>query len=446
MSDAPVAIRVAGLSKRFSVYASPLDHLRELLFGKVLHQEFWALRDVTFAVKRGEVVGIVGRNGAGKSTLLKILTGTLERTSGSIEVHGRISSILELGTGFHPDFSGRENVYLSGMCLGMPRNEVDAKIDSIINFSELADFIEQPLKSYSTGMQARLAFSTAIAVDPDVLIVDEALAVGDVRFQRKCFARFQEFRDQGRTILFVSHSVDTVDTICDRAIYIADGTVRAQGPTRAVTGLYLKETLLGNMNSSAAAPVSPQVRNPQYRYGTGEAEIIYFAVLDEHEQEQHVLESGRDYTMVCRVLCNREVLSGLHIGFNLQTIQGVRLFSTNPTIARVEPPSLRRGDVCEARVAVKLMVGPGEYFMTFGAFAPGEPVHFDRRVDALQLTVVGASNIAGSLVNVVPQYRMMVTRLNGELASGAQPVPGSDIDGAGAAGVGDSTTRANNQR
>jgi ABC-type polysaccharide/polyol phosphate transport system ATPase subunit len=370
-------------------------------------------------VREGEVVGIIGRNGAGKSTLLKILTGTLERTSGVVDVKGRLSSILELGTGFHPDFSGRENIYLNDLCLGMSRSEIDRKIDGIVAFSELENFIEQPLKTYSTGMQARLAFSTAIAVDPDILIVDEALSVGDVRFQRKCFGRFEELRDRGKTILFVSHSADTIDTICDRAIYLADGKIRAQGPARVVTGLYLKETLGGAQSKGHHGQI-PNQTNPEYRYGTGEAEIIEYAVLDVQGRPAAILESGGNYTFLCKVECHRSELTGLNVGFNIQTVHGVRLFAINPILAGVRPPRLKRGDILAVRVAVKLWLAPGEYFMTFGAWATGEPNHYDRHVDALQLTVVGDSRNSASLVNLQPEYRMQVV---GEHTFDTRPLP-----------------------
>lgn len=409
MSDTggTVVIRAEQISKRFDIYARPSDLLTELLTRRPRHSEFWALRNVSFEVCAGEVLGIIGRNGAGKSTLLKILTGTLERTAGHLWVQGRLSSILELGTGFHPDFSGRENIYLNGLCLGMSRSEIDRKIDGIVAFSELTTFIEQPLKTYSTGMQARLAFSTAIAVDPDILVVDEALAVGDVRFQRKCFGRFEELRDRGKTILFVSHSADTIDTICDRVIYLADGQIRAHGPARVVTGLYLKETLGGGANSKTHIR-TPDDTNPQYRYGTGEAEITEYAVLDSQGRPALILESGGDYTLLCKVQCHHPEIAGLNVGFNIQNVHGVRLFAINPILAGVRPPALKRGDVLEVRVAVKLWLAPGDYFMTFGAWAAGEPSHFDRRVDALQLRVVGDSRNSASLVNLQPEYSMEV--------------------------------------
>lgn len=406
---APVAIHVRNLAKRFDVYSRPYDILREMLTRKPQHTEFWALKDVSFDIMKGEVVGIIGKNGAGKSTLLKILTGTLERTAGEVLMNGRVSSILELGTGFHPDFSGRENIYLNGLCLGMSQDDVKKKIDAIIAFSELEPFIEQPLKTYSTGMQARLAFSTAIAVDPDILIVDEALAVGDIKFQRKCFRRFEEYREQGRTILFVSHTIATIENICDRAIYLADGAVRAAGATRVVAGLYLKE-ILGPEEPEAASAAIPDTLNPAYRYGSGDAAIIDFAVLDGAGQRVSLLRTGAAYTFMCKVVCNRDVIEGLNIGISIQTVHGVMLFGINPTVSRVQPPILYRGDIVQARADITLWLAPGDYFMTFGAWALGEDSHFDRRVDAQAITVVGDSNLSLSLVNLEPSYQMTVER------------------------------------
>jgi lipopolysaccharide transport system ATP-binding protein len=242
MSD--TAIRAASLGKVFRVWRHPSDILKEALTGRRHHSEFAALRDVSFDVTRGSVVGIMGRNGAGKSTLLRIIAGTLDATSGSVLVAGRISAILELGTGFHPEYSGRENVFLGGLCLGLTRAEIAQRLDEIVAFAELEEFIDQPFRTYSSGMQARLTFSVATAVDPDILIIDEALAVGDARFQLKSFDRVRQFRRQGKSILLVSHSIDQVVSICDRAILLERGSIFAQGEPSLVGNIY-HELLFG---------------------------------------------------------------------------------------------------------------------------------------------------------------------------------------------------------
>src|SRR5258706_10446269 len=224
-----IAIHVANLSKVFKIYAHPSDMFREMVRGKPRYKPFWALQDVSFDVHKGQVVGILGRNGAGKSTLLKIITGTLDKTSGEVQAHGRISSILELGTGFSGEYTGRENIYLGGLMVGLSREEIKQKEEWIIDFSELRDFINQPFKTYSTGMQARLTFYTAICIDPDILIVDEALSVGDARFSRKSFAKMEGFRNAGRTILLVSHNTNQVASFCEHALILANGRAFDQG-------------------------------------------------------------------------------------------------------------------------------------------------------------------------------------------------------------------------
>jgi ABC-type polysaccharide/polyol phosphate transport system ATPase subunit len=234
------AIRVDNLSKMFKMYSRPADMFWELLTGRQSYRPFWALRDISFEVCRGQVVGIMGRNGAGKSTLLKIITGTLDHTGGSISVTGRISSILELGTGFHGEYSGRENIYLGGLMVGLSREEIMGKMDWVIEFSELEDFIDQPFKTYSTGMQARLTFSTAVCIDPDILIIDEALSVGDAKFQRKSFGKIEEFRKEGRTILLVSHNANTINSFCDHAILLEGGRIFDQGEPHRISQVYYK--------------------------------------------------------------------------------------------------------------------------------------------------------------------------------------------------------------
>ena len=228
-SEQDLAIRVSHLSKMYKIYTKPADLFWEMVTGKPRYKTFWALKDISFEVPRGSVVGIMGRNGAGKSTLLKIISSTLDKTSGEVTVKGRISSILELGTGFSLENTGRQNVYLGGLMVGMTREEVNQKMDWIIEFSELSSVIDQPFKTYSTGMQARLTFSTAVCIEPDILIVDEALSVGDAKFARKCFAKIEEFRNTSHTILLVSHDINTISNFCDQAILLENGEIYEQG-------------------------------------------------------------------------------------------------------------------------------------------------------------------------------------------------------------------------
>ena len=235
-----VLIDVRGLGKRYEIYAQPRDRLLQSLFRgrRQFFQEFWALADISFEVRRGETVGIIGRNGSGKSTLLQLIAGTLTPTTGAVEVRGRVAALLELGSGFNPEFSGRENVFLNGAILGLPRSEIEARLPEIVGFSGLAEFIDRPVKTYSSGMLMRLAFSVAVNVEPDILIIDEALAVGDVAFQLKCIERLERLTTSGVTLLFVSHDTALVKTFCQRALYLERGALRATGTPDVVTELY----------------------------------------------------------------------------------------------------------------------------------------------------------------------------------------------------------------
>ena len=242
-----IAIAINGLGKCYQIYEKPHHRLLQMLLGrfdKKYFREFWALRDVSFSIPRGKVVGILGKNGAGKSTLLQIICGTLASTRGDLKVNGRVAALLELGSGFNPEFTGIENIFLNGQILGLSREEVSRKLDDILSFADIGDFVNQPVKTYSSGMFARLAFSVAINVEPDILIVDEALSVGDAWFQHKSMARMRALMESGCSVLFVSHSIDAVRALCDEAVWLENGTVKMQGGVTEVTNAYMNDVFI----------------------------------------------------------------------------------------------------------------------------------------------------------------------------------------------------------
>jgi homopolymeric O-antigen transport system ATP-binding protein len=397
-----IAIKVEHLSKMFKIYNKPSDIFWELVSGSTIHREFWALTDLSFTLERGKVIGFIGKNGAGKSTLLKILAGTMDSTKGNIAINGTITAILELGTGFHPDYSGRDNIYMGGMCFGMSRKEVDEKIDRIIEFSELGDVIDQPFRTYSSGMQGRLTFSTAMSVDPDILIVDEALSTGDARFQRKCFSLFERLREEEKTILFVSHDSNCITHLCDEVYLLADGKIIEQGDPRQVVKYYNKLLFSRKEEDQRVLDKSQTQEQPkegqadivadETRYGTKEVEIIDCGILNRDDQPVTMLESGRNYRIYVHIKFNKS-LPNLTCGCRIVNIIGVDVFAANTSFHGIDVPALQPGEVLEIRFAVTMWLAPGDYFLTFGVIQR-DSIHFcDRRMDTLAIKVVGRSTI-----------------------------------------------------
>jgi lipopolysaccharide transport system ATP-binding protein len=405
------AIRAQRLSKMYRVYVRPADILREFLTGRPRHVERWALREVSFEVAKGEVVGILGRNGAGKSTLLRILAGTLDRTEGEVEVDGRITAILELGSGFHPDYTGRENIYMGGMCLGMSRAEIGRKIDGIIEFSELARVIDQPFRTYSTGMQARLTFATAISVDPDILVIDEALSVGDAKFQMKCFGRIMDLRNRGKTILLVSHDTNTITTFCDRAIILEDGQVYAEGGAREMSVTY-HNLLFGQRQEALAHFSSPSAEGDEsqasLRYGDGSVTILDFGIRDRSGQKTVVLTSGERYSLFLRARFEESV-SGPSAGFAIKDRKGTVLYGVTNMSQNMPLACVRKGAVLTAMAGITMWLAAGDYFITLGVAKIDTGAKSDFAEDAVHFRVVGAPGIfTTSLVNLETEFTVRV--------------------------------------
>lgn len=352
-------VQFSSVSKSYPVYDSPGDRLKELLtFGRISrHRDFWALRDVSFEVRKGETFCIVGENGSGKSTLLQMVAGILRPSTGVATIEGRVSALLELGAGFSPEFSGRDNVYLNGSILGLSRKEVDARFSAIEQFAEIGTFIDQPVKTYSSGMLVRLAFAVAIHVDPEILLVDEALAVGDIYFRHRCMRKVHELRDRGVTILFVSHATADVKAVGDRAMWLERGRILDIGPTERVVSRYLaamteKDSRYLQLKHTRepeahelvhAAETVQTIPNIDFRHGDERAKIIGIAILHEDGRALHVIEPRS--TIVVRISVQAaENLAEPNVGFMMRNHLGVDFAGTNTLREDVELPPMQAGD------------------------------------------------------------------------------------------------------
>lgn len=434
-----VAIRVIGVSKCYAVYDKPLDRLMQAIVGrmhaltkplfparapKAYYHEFWALRDISFSVGRGETVGVMGRNGAGKSTLLQILAGTMNPTTGSVETNGRVAALLELGSGFNPEFTGRENVYFNASVMGLSREQIDETFDEIVAFADIGEFIQQPVKTYSTGMIMRLAFAVQTSINPSVLIVDEALSVGDARFQKKCFDKFRAFRAAGKTILLVSHSADAITAICDRAILLEGGRVVADDEPLHVTKYYHR-MLFGTFDGQPSHAI-PEFKNTKVdflaeadvdksslkppredtnvsncllntaatayqpcslRYGDRKAEILSFVILDECREPVVTLKSGQHYYFQIRVIAHED-LNDIVAAFLVRDLRGIDLYGTDTLLQGITIPAHRRGESFAVEMFTKMSLAPGQYFLT-PSVTRSNGKQYDLHYDAVLFEVTG---------------------------------------------------------
>ncbi|AMK75099.1 MULTISPECIES: ABC transporter ATP-binding protein [Methylomonas] len=364
MSEAnKVAIRVSGLGKMYRMYSKPSDVLMELLTRRKRHREHWAVKDVSFEVNRGEVVGVIGRNGAGKTTLLRIIAGTLDKTVGQVDVKGRVSAIMVLGTGFNMDLTGRENILLGGLCLGMTHEEVEGKAGEIIAFSGLKEFIDSPCKEYSSGMVARLAFSIAASVDPDILIVDEALSTGDMIFNAKSYARMREIARSGATVLFVTHSLQQIYDLCDKAILLERGSVVAMGEPRTVGYLYEQKVHEEMALLNEANIPSMQIASFEKDIAR-KAEVVSVSLFNqEGVPVAHLLDS-ESYKLSIKIRANQGVKSA-SIGFDIRTQTGVQIYGTSTAFCdNQKDVSLEKGNIYDCVFVLKPILNNGTYFIS----------------------------------------------------------------------------------
>ncbi len=426
--DNNIAISVRHVDKVYKLYDKPSDRLKEALgLVKCRHTDHSALSDVSMDIRKGETVGIIGTNGSGKSTILKIITGVLNPTAGEVEVDGRISALLELGAGFNMEYNGIDNIYLNGTMIGFSKKEIDEKMDSILEFADIGEYVYQPCKTYSSGMFVRLAFAVAINIDPEILIVDEALSVGDVFFQAKCYHKFEEFKAMGKTILFVSHDLSSIAKYCDRVVLLNKGVKLGEGEPKEMIDAY-KKVLVGQyelpepgqnrllddeeLRSAAAqavdgeagsgagtgtaAPADANVNPDLIEYGSGKATIEEYYITDENGTRTSAIIKGSDYSIHMRVRVNEDI-PGPIFAYTIKNIRGTEITGTNTMIEKSFLEPVRAGEVKEITFTQHMNLQGGEYLLSLGCtgFEEDEFTVYHRLYDVLNLTVISDKDTVG---------------------------------------------------
>ncbi|HHK2101243.1 TPA: ABC transporter ATP-binding protein [Enterococcus faecium] len=380
------AIRLKDITKSYNMYAKPSDRFREALnpFKKSYHDVFYALKNVNVEIKKGEMIGFVGENGSGKSTMLKIITGVLTPTSGTMEIEGKISALLELGSGFNPEYSGYENIYLNGMVLGFSREEVDEMVDDIIEFADIGDHIYQPVKTYSSGMFVRLAFAVAINVNPDILIVDEALAVGDLEFQLKCMEKFTEIKNSGKTILFVSHDISSIRRFCDRSYWLKNGEVVEYGDTMEVTTNY------ENFLKKKSVKTVDRNKNQVERFAAPDiVDVTKAELLDKDKNPVDMLEQGEKLYVKVTYEVKDDTIKNSVLGIALRTVDNFYVCGLNTLLDGIKIP-WKKGENIFYLEYEKLGLLAGEYYFDVAVFEENATVPLVYKTKYMNLFVSGS--------------------------------------------------------
>lgn len=411
MKDKKIAIQVTDLDKVYKLYDRPFDRMREALglTRQKRYKEHHALDKVNMTVYQGETVGIIGTNGSGKSTILKIITGVLNPSDGEVEVQGRISALLELGAGFNMEYNGIENIYLNGTMIGFSEKEIDEKLDAILSFADIGDYVYQPVKTYSSGMFIRLAFALSINIDPEILIVDEALSVGDVFFQAKCFHKFEEFKKMGKTILFVSHDLSSISKYCDRVVLLNKGVKLGEGTPKEMIDVYKRVLvgqysideednggLLNDKELRQAAGAKLGVNPELLEYGTKSAQITDYYITDSAGVRTTAIIKGQEFTIHMQVDITEEISAPI-FAFTVKDKHGTEITGTNTMFEKAFLESVQAGDKKMITFCQKMSLQGGEYLLSLGitGYEKDDFVVYHRLYDVINVTVISDKNTVG---------------------------------------------------